>query len=301
MGNISEGLPNGAAKDFDNDAAESHNKIFDGLANMAYEYVDSPKHYNVQSVETWEMMLRIWGPDKFTAFCEMSAFKYRMRVGIKPDQPAAQDIDKARWYEAKALEIAEGEKAVCDIPKGAFVFDYEDEQDRLDGEIEHLRDSAKKLNLTIPQRRLLMWEDQLPLKGRRTIKSNFDSAKLVDSEWTSDVVTPLIEAGILKVRRVDLGSKTDVPVFDINPEIADAYGLGFKLTHSQRRLLTEGLPLCRTVTPDRRYKQRFASDNGVFDSWAHDVVEPLIKNGVIGIDHTGYFVAVEGQLAKYGL
>jgi hypothetical protein len=38
-------------------------------------------------------------------FCEMSAFKYRQRMGLKPEQPIESDLKKAKWYEAKALEL----------------------------------------------------------------------------------------------------------------------------------------------------------------------------------------------------
>jgi hypothetical protein len=64
-----------------------------------------PKHYQSNSMEVWEMMLKIWGKEKFIAFCEMNAFKYRMRAGLKPDQPIDRDLDKARWYEEKAKEL----------------------------------------------------------------------------------------------------------------------------------------------------------------------------------------------------
>jgi len=55
------------------------------------------------------MMLDIWGPAAFIAYCEINAFKYRMRAGRKPNNPIEQDILKAQWYEDKASEIARGE------------------------------------------------------------------------------------------------------------------------------------------------------------------------------------------------
>jgi hypothetical protein len=64
-----------------------------------------PKHYQSNTIEVWEMMLKIWGKEKFIAFCEMNAFKYRMRAGLKPDQPIERDLDKAKWYESKAKEL----------------------------------------------------------------------------------------------------------------------------------------------------------------------------------------------------
>ena len=35
----------------------------------------------------------------------MTAFKYRMRVGTKPDNSVEQDLQKERWYLNKAKEL----------------------------------------------------------------------------------------------------------------------------------------------------------------------------------------------------
>lgn len=51
------------------------------------------------------MMVDIWGIEKTIAFCEMNAFKYKMRMGDKPNQPLEQDIKKAEWYLNKAKEL----------------------------------------------------------------------------------------------------------------------------------------------------------------------------------------------------
>ena len=69
-----------------------------------YDFVN-PNHYKKGSKEVWEMMLDIWGVDHFIAHCEMCAFKYRQRLGLKPDQPMERDLNKAKWYEAKADEL----------------------------------------------------------------------------------------------------------------------------------------------------------------------------------------------------
>ena len=36
----------------------------------------------------------------------MTAFKYRMRIGNKPDQPLERELAKAKWYEDKAKELS---------------------------------------------------------------------------------------------------------------------------------------------------------------------------------------------------
>jgi hypothetical protein len=65
--------------------------------------VHRPEHYTHGSVEVFDMMVAIWGAEKVRIFCEINAFKYRMRAGYKAD--AGQDIEKAKWYERKAKEI----------------------------------------------------------------------------------------------------------------------------------------------------------------------------------------------------
>ena len=51
------------------------------------------------------MQVAIWGPEAYITYCEINAFKYRMRMGKKPGQPHQQDLDKALWYERKAAEL----------------------------------------------------------------------------------------------------------------------------------------------------------------------------------------------------
>lgn len=74
------------------------------VVSEIYDYVN-PHHYKKGSKEVWEMMIDIWGVDKYIAHCEMCAFKYRQRLGLKPDQPIERDLAKARWYESKADEL----------------------------------------------------------------------------------------------------------------------------------------------------------------------------------------------------
>lgn len=69
-----------------------------------YNFVDPP-HYTVGSIEVIDMMVRIWGEQRVADYCEINAFKYRMRIGKKPHQTLEQELDKAKWYEAKAEEL----------------------------------------------------------------------------------------------------------------------------------------------------------------------------------------------------
>ena len=70
-----------------------------------YEHVNHPSHYNVFSKEVIDMMVDIWGVENTITFCEMNAFKYKMRLGSKPGQPIEQDLKKANWYLDKAAEL----------------------------------------------------------------------------------------------------------------------------------------------------------------------------------------------------
>jgi len=71
---------------------------------MSYDHIN-PHHYKKGNKEVYEMMIDIWGKEAFIQFCEMNAFKYRMRLGDKLDQPLERDLNKARWYEDKAKEM----------------------------------------------------------------------------------------------------------------------------------------------------------------------------------------------------
>lgn len=65
----------------------------------------NPDHYKDGSMEVWQQMVQLYGIDKYLAFCELNAFKYRMRAGKKQGNSAQQDIEKALWYESKIKEL----------------------------------------------------------------------------------------------------------------------------------------------------------------------------------------------------
>lgn len=67
----------------------------------------NPNHYKNSSIETIEKMRRIWGDEKVAIYCEITAFKYRDRIGTKPGQPLDQEMSKIKWYEAKAKELTQ--------------------------------------------------------------------------------------------------------------------------------------------------------------------------------------------------
>lgn len=80
---------------------QSHNKSH----NKSYDFVN-PSHYNGHySMEVIDMMVAIYGKEKTAIYCEITAFKYSMRVGLKPGQPVEQDVKKRDWYLSKAKEL----------------------------------------------------------------------------------------------------------------------------------------------------------------------------------------------------
>lgn len=73
--------------------------------NKGYDPVQKAEHYDAGIKEVWEMMVDIWGAESFKVFCEINAFKYRMRAGKKGVDTIEQDIEKAMWYEEKAKNL----------------------------------------------------------------------------------------------------------------------------------------------------------------------------------------------------
>ena len=69
-----------------------------------YDFIN-PDHYKKYSVEVIDMMIAIYGKEKTAAYCELNAFKYRMRMGEKPEQPINRDLEKEKWYINKANEL----------------------------------------------------------------------------------------------------------------------------------------------------------------------------------------------------
>ena len=70
-----------------------------------YEMVNHPSHYNQYDIEVIDMIIKIWGPEAAALWCDITAFKYRMRMGTKPGNSIEQDIKKEQWYLNKSKEI----------------------------------------------------------------------------------------------------------------------------------------------------------------------------------------------------
>lgn len=65
----------------------------------------NPTHYKNKPIETILKMEKIWGPALTAVHCELTAFKYRERIGDKPGQAIEDELGKIKWYESKAAEL----------------------------------------------------------------------------------------------------------------------------------------------------------------------------------------------------
>lgn len=63
----------------------------------------SPSHYKAYDIEAIEMMIRIWGKEEAAIFCKLSAFGYRLRMGMKDD--VSIELGKEKWFLNKWKEL----------------------------------------------------------------------------------------------------------------------------------------------------------------------------------------------------
>ena len=73
-------------------------KQIDTDSSPGYEFVNHPSHYNQYDKEVVEMMNAIWGPEETAIWCKLTAFKYRMRLGLKPGETVERDLEKEKVY-----------------------------------------------------------------------------------------------------------------------------------------------------------------------------------------------------------
>ena len=92
------------SKDKSNKITEKLDKLNNLDQKEEYDFVN-PEHYKRGSMEVIDMMKLLWGTEALILHCEMSEFKYRMRLGRKPDQPTDRDLQKANWYLEKANKL----------------------------------------------------------------------------------------------------------------------------------------------------------------------------------------------------
>lgn len=67
-----------------------------------YDHQGNASHYNMERVGVMQIFERSFGTLAVMHFCELNALKYRLRMGKKENQSAAQELLKAKWYEKAA-------------------------------------------------------------------------------------------------------------------------------------------------------------------------------------------------------
>lgn len=65
--------------------------------------VEHPNHYATGKFECIDIMMEVFGIEYVKAFCICNAFKYIYRCNRKN---GIEDIEKAKWYLNKYLEIS---------------------------------------------------------------------------------------------------------------------------------------------------------------------------------------------------
>ena len=78
--------------------------------NKNYEMVNHPSHYNRYSIEAVEMARRIWGDEAMKTAAEITAFFYRMRMGLKPENSVKQELEKEEFWLNYAKQLGETEQ-----------------------------------------------------------------------------------------------------------------------------------------------------------------------------------------------
>ena len=67
-----------------------------------YDELGNADHYSKDRINTIRILEKTFGTIATLYFCEMSALKYRLRVGKKESQNIEQELIKAAWYERAA-------------------------------------------------------------------------------------------------------------------------------------------------------------------------------------------------------
>lgn len=71
--------------------------------------VNHPAHYELARFECIEVMEEVFGADALKNYCLIAAFKYLWRCDRKGKKK--EDIEKARWYLGKYIELEERDGA----------------------------------------------------------------------------------------------------------------------------------------------------------------------------------------------
>lgn len=84
--------------------------------NNKYDDKGNASHYSDQRINMIRVLEAIWGTHALMTFCEMNAFKYRMRMGKKDGTD--QELTKANWYEKMATFLNHKEEQIKGLGPG---------------------------------------------------------------------------------------------------------------------------------------------------------------------------------------
>ena len=77
------------------------NKTNNNIENN-YDNKGNASHYGENRINAIVKYERVYGTRAVMHFCEISADKYRERIGKKPGQSIEQEVLKIQWYEKAA-------------------------------------------------------------------------------------------------------------------------------------------------------------------------------------------------------
>lgn len=77
-------------------------KESNGQIESIYDSKGNAKHYKSERLNAIHIFERTYGTYGVMVHCEITALKYRLRMGKKPGQSLEQEILKAEWYENAA-------------------------------------------------------------------------------------------------------------------------------------------------------------------------------------------------------
>lgn len=85
---------------------ENYNIVFGEEQEDEHDNVNHPSHYETGKFECIEVMMEVMGIEAVKSFCICNAFKYLYRHKKKNGN---EDLEKAKWYIDKYLELSEKE------------------------------------------------------------------------------------------------------------------------------------------------------------------------------------------------
>lgn len=75
-----------------------------------YDFIN-PDHYKGSvsgfNMDAIDIMEKVFGKEEVMQWCIMTAFKYRLRLGKKPNESIERDLQKEEWYLKKAQELSD--------------------------------------------------------------------------------------------------------------------------------------------------------------------------------------------------